>query len=260
MFDFANSILQMISNIIIVVVTVYLAYLQLFCRSVKFLGFRNSYSRFYGQRITIQLRNEALSVVSIERIYLLLKKGSKDCYVPIQEYKIPLLVGPRHSIVVESIPFSNSVFEATDLLHKDKVIFVQFADGRCISILSKKEWKERMMDWGKNYSLYRSLKASPYLGLENLERLPYEQIKFRGQVISEFVKYILVINRKGTTQTRLIDVKGNLNQDLFNGREWICNFETGDKEEIEKVLDNVFAYDPEIHYLLHDARDVTKRE
>ena len=56
-----NIILQIISNICIVGITLYTAFLQFWHKSVKYLGYSYNTNRFYGDKATLQLKNQALS-------------------------------------------------------------------------------------------------------------------------------------------------------------------------------------------------------
>ena len=55
-----NVILQIISNICIVGITLYTAFLQFWHKSIKFLSYTYSISKFHGETATLQLRNESL--------------------------------------------------------------------------------------------------------------------------------------------------------------------------------------------------------
>ena len=249
-----NVILQIISNICIVGITLYTAFLQFWHKSVKYLGYSYNTNRFYGDKATLQLKNQALSSISIKEIYLIFEDNSKFLF---KEYEVPLLIEGRRSFQIEMQAISNSLPKLRKFTCEGKCIFVTFTDGNSISLISKCGWKSYISFWVKNYRLFRLLKKSPSITINKLGRIRTKRIEFNGKCLSEDVKYVLLIKDGSSVKTIFIDDSGFMSEPCFLSGQWCNALGTGDYNEIRNIIEQGFN-GQEVEYELYNVKDVAK--
>ena len=247
-----NVILQIFSNICIVTITLYTAFLQFWHKSIKFLSYTYSISKFYGETATLQLRNESLMPVSIKKIYMIFNNKQKILF---KEYNPPLLVEGRHSFQVEMDAISQVVPELSEVPLKDRVLFIRFTDGNSISLFCKRGWKEKVVLWFKNYNFFRQLKQDFQVELNKLRTISTIRRTFYGTCVSDSVRYVLLINGQSSTKTILINDKGEMSDVCFLTGLCLNGVGTGSYDQIKAKIDKEFE-ELEIDYKLIDIEEV----
>lgn len=247
-----NVILQIISNICIVGITLYTAFLQFWHKSVKYLGYSYNTNRFYGDKATLQLKNQALSSISIKEVYLIFDDNSKFLF---KKYEVPLLIEGRRSFQIEMQAISNSLPKLRKFTYEGKCIFVTFTDGNSISLISKCGWKRYISFWVKNYRLFRLLKKSPSITINKLGRITTKRIEFNGKCLSEDVKYVLLVKEVSAVKTIFIDDSGFMSAPCFLSGQWCNALGTVAYDEINNIIKQGFN-GQEVEYKLYNIKDV----
>lgn len=247
-----NIILQIFSNICIVGITLYTAYLQFWCKSIKVLGYSYHGTMFYGDSAILQLRNESLSPVSIKCIYMVFYNQQKILF---KKYEEPFLVEGRHCFRVEMDPISESVPELVEVPYEERSLIIQFADGKSISLFSRKGWKRKIALWYKNYKFIRRLEKNLQYELHKLRSINIIRRKFEGKCLSSSVRFILVIKQKSVIRTIFINKHGHMSEACFFNGMWINGLGDGSYSEIKTKIDEGFK-GQDLEHKLYKIEDV----
>ena len=247
-----NVILQIFSNICIVTITLYTAFLQFWHQSIKFLSYTYSMSQFYGETATLQLRNESLAPVSIVAIYMIFNNEKKLLF---KEYKPPLLVEGRHSFQVEMEAISQFIPELSEVPLKNRCLFVRFTDGNSISLFCRNGWKEKIALWYKNLKFFRQLKRSSRDELNKLSTINTDRKRYKGTCVSDSVRFVLLIHEQSHIRTVFINDRGFMSEVCFPNGMWINGVGEGSYEQIKARIDKGFE-DMKIKYELYKIEDV----
>ena len=231
--NIVNIVLQIFSNICIVGITLYTAYLQFWCKSIKVLSCSSSKSRFYGDTITLYLKNKSLSPVSIVRIYLVFDNKS---HILFKEFETPLLVHGRCSFQVEMEGIPKSISEFKEVPYDQRFLVIEFTDDYCVSAFGRKKWNDI------NYTLFDFYKT---------RKIYIKRIKFKDKYLSENVKYALYIKSDSTTKTIFIDKEGYMSEVCFDSGKWCNGVGKGNYNEIKSRIDEAFK-GKDISYELYD--------
>lgn len=247
-----NIILQIFSNICIVGITLYTAYLQFWCKSIKVLGYTYTITKFYGETATLQLRNESLSPISIKSIYMVFDNKQKILF---KKYEEPFLVEGRHCFRVQMDPISESVPELSEFPYEKRSLVIQFEDGNSISLFSKKGWKRKIALWYKNYKFSRRLKKNFQHELNSLKTINIVRRKFQEKCLSSSVRFILIVKKESDIKTIFINEYGHMSEICFlNG--WCFNgLGEGSYDEIKERIDEGFK-GLDFEYKLYKIEDV----
>ncbi len=246
-----NVILQIISNICIVGITLYTAFLQFWHKSIKFLSYTYSISKFHGETATLQLRNESLAPVSIKKIYMIFNNKKKILF---KEYNPPLLVEGRHSFQVEMDSISQVIPELSEVPLKDRFLFIRFTDGNSISLFCKGGWKEKIVLWYKNYKFFRRLKKKFQFELNKLQTIDTMRRTYYGTCIRDSVRFVLVIKEQSSNRTIFINDKGEMSDVCFPNGMWLNGVGTGSYDQIKAKIDEGFK-NLSIDYELIDIKN-----
>lgn len=73
-----NIVLQIITNICIVCITLYTTFLQFWSASIRVLSVEYKRQKFLGEYFILQLYNTSLSSISIREVYLIFN-NEKNC-------------------------------------------------------------------------------------------------------------------------------------------------------------------------------------
>ena len=249
-----NVILQIISNICIVGITLYTAILQFWYKSVKYLGYSYNTNSFYGDKATLQLKNQALSSISIKEIYLVFNDNSQLLF---KKFDIPLLIEGRRSFQVEMQAISNSIPKLRTFPYESKCIFVRFTDGNSISLICKFGWRSYISLWYKNYSFFRLLKKAPTITINKLGKIRTKRIEYNGKCLSDDVKFVLRINEASSLKIIFIKESGFMSEPCFLSGQWCNALGTGDYNEIRNIIEQGFN-GQEVEYELYNIKDVAK--
>ena len=247
-----NIVLQIFSNICIVTITLYTAFLQFWHQSIKFLSCTYSMSQFYGETATLQLRNESLAPVSIVAIYMIFNNEKKLLF---KEYKPPLLVEGRHSFQVEMEAISQFIPELSEVPLKNRCLFVRFTDGNSISLFCRNGWKEKVTLWCINYNFFRQLKKYSRAELNKLATINTDRKRYKGTCISDSVRFVLLIHEQSHIRTVFINDRGFMSEVCFPNGMWINGVGEGSYEQIKARIDKSFE-DMKIKYELYKIEDV----
>lgn len=251
-----NVILQIFSNICIVCITLYTAYLQFWSKSIKVLGYSYHSTMFYGDSAILQLRNESLSPVSIKCIYMVFYNQQKILF---KKYEEPFLVEGRHCFRVEMDPISESVPELVEVPYEERSLIIQFADGNSISLFSRKGWKCKIALWYKNYKFIKSLKKNLQYELHKLRTINIIRRKFEGKCLSSSVRFVLVIKQESVIRTIFINKHGHMSDACFFNGMWINGLGTGSYSEIKEKIDKGFK-GLDMEYRLYKVEEVIEVE
>lgn len=141
-----NIVLQVITNICILCITIYTTFLQLGSASIRVLLVQYKQQQFLGEYFILQLYNTSLSSISIREVYLIFNNEKK---LLIKKYDVPLLVESRRSFQIEMDPVSNCLIDYKVLLNKNCLVFIKLVDGNSICTFSTSGLKGRIKFWGK---------------------------------------------------------------------------------------------------------------
>lgn len=251
-----NVILQIFSNICIVCITLYTAYLQFWSKSIKVLGYSYHSTMFYGESATLQLRNESLSPLSIQCIYMVFDKHRKILF---KEYDEPFLVEGRHSFQVRMDPVSESIPELSSMFYQNRLLIIQFTDGNSISLFSRKGWKNKISLWYNNYKFIGRLKKSLTYELTKLMTINTVRKKFQDKCLSSSVRFILIVKKESDIKTIFINNNGHMSEACFFDGMWINGLGEGSYSEIKAKIDEGFK-GQDLEYRLYKVEEVIEVE
>ena len=81
-----NIVLQIITNICIVCITLYTTFLQLWSASIRGILVEYKRQKFFGEYFILQLYNTSLSSISIREVYLIFNNKKK---LLVKQYDVP---------------------------------------------------------------------------------------------------------------------------------------------------------------------------
>lgn len=244
-----NVVLQIFSNICIVGITLYTAYLQFWCKSIKVLSYSSLKSRFYGETITLYLKNKSLSSVSIARIYLVFNNKS---HILFKEFETPLLVDGRCSFQVKMEGISKPIPELKEVPYNQRLLVIEFTEGYCISTFGRTKWKNMIYSMLERCILFR--KKYTINDFYETRNITVNRIKFEDKYLSENVKYVLYVKSESTTKTIFIDKDGYMSEVCFDSGKWCNGVGKGNYNEIKSKISEAFK-GQDISYELYDIRE-----
>mgnify|MGYP003088560306 CR=1 FL=1 len=185
-----NIVLQVITNICILCITIYTTFLQLESASIRVLLAQYKRQQFLGEYFILQLYNTSLSSISIREVYLIFNNEKK---LLIKKYDVPLLVESRRSFQIEMDPVSNCLIDYKVLLNKNCLVFIKLVDGNSICTFSTSGLKGRIKFWGLNYKFLKNLKRNPRNIIDSLDSIEWYKICYGNAVLRDIVNFILFI-------------------------------------------------------------------
>lgn len=232
-----NIVLQVITNICILCITIYTTFLQLGSASIRVLLVQYKRQQFLGEYFILQLYNTSLSSISIREVYLIFNNEKK---LLIKKYDVPLLVESRRSFQIEMDPVSNCLIDYKVLLNKNCLVFIKLVDGNSICIFSTSGLKGRIKFWGQNYKFLKNLKRNPRNIIDSLDSIEWYKICYGNAVLRDIVNFILFIKWEESEQTVFITKSGSMSERCFSDKKWERDVGNGTFQEIKERLSEAF--------------------
>lgn len=232
-----NIVLQIITNICIVCITLYTTFLQFWSASIRVLSVEYKRQAFFGEYFILQLYNTSLSSISIREVYLIFNNEKK---LLIKKYEVPLLVESRRSFQIEMEPASNCLIDSEILLDKNCLIFIKLVDGNSICTFTTSGLKGRIKFWIKNYKLLKNLKRNPRNIIDSLESIVQYRICYGDIILRDNVKFVLIIKSGKDEQTVFITKSGSMSERCFSDEKWKRGVGAGTYQEVKERLTEAF--------------------
>lgn len=232
-----NIVLQIITNICILCITIYTTFLQLGSASIRGLFVQYKRQQFLGEYFILQLYNTSLSSISIREVYLIFNNEKK---LLIKKYDVPLLVESRRSFQIEMDPVSNCLIDYKVLLNENYLVFIKLVDGNSICTFSTSGLKGRIKFWGQNYKFLQNLKRNPRNVIDRLDSIEWYKICYGDVILRDIVNFILLIKSEGSVQTVFITKSGSMSERCFSDGKWERGVGTDTYQEIKERLTEAF--------------------
>lgn len=232
-----NIVLQIITNICILCITIYTTFLQLGSASIRGLFVQYKRQKFWGEYFILQLYNTSLSSISIREAYLIFNNEKK---LLIKKYDVPLLVESRRSFQIEMDPVSNRLIDSKVVLNKNYLVFIKLVDGNSICTFSTSGLKGRIIFWVKNYKFLKNLKRNPRNVIDSLDSIEWYKICCGDVVLSDIVNFVLLIKSEESVQIVFITKSGSMSERCFSDGKWERGVGTGTYQEIKERLTEAF--------------------
>lgn len=194
LFSAICDIVGLISNICILILTVFTLYLTAFSKRMDFISMGHSFSSFFGDSFHFYIRNCSLHSIPITKVFLLKRMGGMFHMINVANYDQPLIVDAWHISKIETESFtqiegigeepensSDDENSGLTAIHMDAVIGVETGN---------------KIVWIKPYKkapLRASRKAYKKF---NFDILSVSRTKYNDKVLSKSVNF--VINLQGT--------------------------------------------------------------
>lgn len=250
-----NVVLQIITNISILCITIYTTFLQFWSASIRVLLVEYNRQKFCGEYFILQLYNTSLSSISIREVYLIFNNEKK---LLIKKYKVPLLVESRRSFQIEMDPVSNCLIDSKLLLDKKYLVFIKLVDGSSICTLSTAGLKGRIKFWIKNYKFLKNLKRNPRNVIDSLDSIDWYKIHYGDIVLRDIINFILLIKFEEYERTVFITKSGSMSERCFSDEKWKRGIGTGTYQEVKERLTKAFneEYKESVEFELYNIEDV----
>lgn len=232
-----NIVLQIITNICIVCITLYTTFLQFWSASIRVLSVEYKRQKFLGEYFILQLYNTSLSSISIREVYLIFNNEKK---LLIKKYDIPLLVESRRSFQVEMDPVSNCLIDPKLLVDKNWLVFIKLVDGNSICTFSTSGLKGRIKFWIKNYKFLKNLKRNPRNVIDGLDSIERYRICYGDIILRDNVRFVLIIKSGEDEQTVFITKSGSMSERCFSDEKWKRGVGVGTYQEVKERLTEAF--------------------
>lgn len=197
LFSIICDIVGLVSNICILILTVFTLYLTAFSKRMDFVSMWHSFSAFFGGSFCFYIRNRSLHSIPITKVFLLKRMGGMFHKINVANYDQPLIVDAWHIGKIETEPFTqiegineteeesenDSGDRETDLttIHMDAVIGVETGN---------------KIIWIKPYKKAPFRAARKAYKKFNFDVLNVSRTQYNDKVLSKSVNY--VINLLGT--------------------------------------------------------------
>lgn len=252
-----NIVLQIITNICIVCITLYTTFLQLWSASIRGILVEYKRQKFFGEYFILQLYNTSLSSISIREIYLIFNNKKK---LLVKQYDVPFLVESRRSFQIEMDPVSNCLVDSKLLIDKNYMVFIELVDGNSICTFSTLELKGRIKFWIKNHKFLKNLKRNPRNVIESLDSIEWYKICYGDIVLRDVVNFILLIKSQESEQIVFITKSGVMSQRCFSDEKWKNGIGSGTYQEIKERLTEAFKEELKegvVEFDLYKVEDVS---
>lgn len=129
-FEHLTTVLSLLGDAAVLVLTVYTLNITAFSKRLKFISCSTSYSMFFGTTVSITLMNKSLHAIPISEIFILKRHNGEFFRISIAKYKNPIIIDSWGVKVFESEPFtkintwSDDNLDLNELL-KDSVIGIK---------------------------------------------------------------------------------------------------------------------------------------
>lgn len=232
-----NIVLQIITNICIVCITLYTTFLQFWSASIRVLLVEYKRQKFFGEYFILQLYNTSLSSISIREVYLIFNNEKQ---LLIKKYGVPLLVESRRSFQLEMDPVSNCLIDPKLLIDKNCLVFIKLVDGNSICTLSASGLKGRIKFWIKNHKFLKNLKRNPRNVIDSLDSIKRYRICYGDIILRDNIKFVLIIKSGEDEQTVFITKSGSMSERCFSDEKWKRGVGSGTYQEVKERLTEAF--------------------
>ena len=241
-FSVFSEVISFISNICVLILTIYTLYLTAFSRRMDYVSMGQSFSPFYGDTIHICIRNCSLHSIPITKVFLFKKINGTFQRIAIAEYDQPLIVEAWHIGKIESEPFTvieglndkeNESDSGYSGLHMNAVIGIESGD---------------KIIWIKPYKKAPLRKAKIAYRKHEYEILSVFRKCYNDIVLSKSVNYVIDlvcmdINCQKTIKT-IFAMTGKENMilsDAICGYNGIENQQCNSANELKQILCRQFG-------------------
>lgn len=127
------DIIGMVSDIAVLILTIYTFHITAVSRKLGFISMGQEYTMFYGSKLYLSLKNNALHSIPVTKVFLLKKVEGKFYSIHIADYDQPLVIDAWHIGKIESDAYTQ-IDNYEDLtkdseLYMNSVLGVDIGDG-----------------------------------------------------------------------------------------------------------------------------------